>query len=231
MKTYIDKTRNLNSNGSQSEKPSIIINNNDIIVNGYQKFTINKTNIIYEKNKYNILKDILTNLKSSCNSITDIGCSNGLLSFISNNLGYNVLSLDHDRECIEIINKIINHLEIQNLICKEYSFGDSINNKNDIVLMMAIIHWIYSCTSLYGNFDSIFQYIYPYIGKYLLIEWIDKDDIHIQSFNHIKYNSEIQTEKYNKENFEKSLKKNIGNIINTHIIDRSTRILYIVEKV
>jgi hypothetical protein len=231
MKTYIDKTRNLNSNGSQSEKPSININNNDIIINGYQKFTINKTNIIYEKDKYNILKNILIDLKSSCNSITDIGCSNGLLSFISNNLGYNVLSLDHDSECIEIINKIINHLQIEKLICKQYSFGDSIDNKNDIVLMMAIIHWIYSCTSLYGNFDSIFQYIYPYIGKYLLIEWVDNDDIHIQNFNHIKYNSYIHTEQYNKQNFEKSLKKNIGNIINTHIIDRSTRILYIVEKV
>ena len=227
---YMSNDRN--NVGSQCEIPKIIIKDKDIYFTGYQYFSINNTSIKYYSkiDKYNKLRKILLNFKKDCHSLIDIGCSNGLVSFISNKIGYDTLALDHDSECINIIKKTINILSIKNLKAQKYSFGDNINVKCDIVIMLALVHWIYSCTSLYGNFDDIFIYLKPYINKYLMIEWIHPNDDAIQSFNHINYNKSIHREEYNTPNFEKSLIKNIGNIINKIELEGSTRILYIVKK-
>ena len=96
--------------------------------------------------------------------------------------------------------------------------------------MFALIHWIYSCTSINGNFDKIFKYISRYVKKYLLIEWISPNDGCIKMFDHTNYNKSCHDETYNVTNFEKSLKKNIGSIINKQELDGKTRILYIVKK-
>jgi hypothetical protein len=230
---YVDNNRSSVSNGSQSEVPKLEIKNNQVIVSGYQKYIMDNDNIIFKSKipKYNLIQQTLFNLKNTCNSITDIGCSNGIVSFIAHKLDYNVLSLDHDVECINLIQNIINHqqLSINNITCETFSFGDIIKTNNDIVIMLALIHWIYSCTAINGNFDKIFQYLKPYINKYLLIEWVDNLDSAIRKFNHINYNINTHQEKYNVANFEKSLIKNIGTIINRIELDGKTRILYIVK--
>tara|TARA_B110000208_G_scaffold77208_1_gene98924 strand:+ start:5379 stop:11732 length:6354 start_codon:yes stop_codon:yes gene_type:complete len=237
---YINCNRSITSNnsGSQSEIPNISISDNNLIISGYQHYNISfdgKITLKSKIEKYLIIQNILNKIKinnitkTNCNSIIDIGCSNGLTSIIASSLGYNVLSLDHDINCINLIKNIINKLNLQNIEAEQYSFGNKINKSGDIVIMLALIHWIYSCTSLFGNFDDIFKYIKPYINNYLLIEWIDTEDPAIKSFNHIDFNKKIQNQEYNKINFEDSLKKNIGNIIETIEVDGPTRILYIVE--
>jgi hypothetical protein len=168
-------------------------------------------------------------LKNECESLTDIGCSAGIVSYTANLLGYgSINALDHDQECLNMINKINNELSIDTIHTKKISFGDTLP-ETDIIIMCALIHWIYSCTALYGNFDNIFIYLKNYVTKYLIIEWVDPNDGAILSFNHINYNKNVQQETYNKENFEKSLQKNIGTIISVHGIT-STRILHVVKK-
>ncbi len=230
MKLY--KNRKRNNIGSQSEIPRIYIKDNIITVSGYQSFIIYDDKITYKSKvkKYNILEQLIDKFKSECESITDIGCSNGLISFISSQKGYNVLALDHDEECIHVMNRIITHFNINNIICKKFSFGNKIDIKSDILVMLALIHWIYSCTALYGNFDKIFQYLSQYVNKYLLIEWISPNDTAIRKFKHLNFNKQIHGEIYNVINFENSLKKNIGRIIDKILIDKNTRFLYIVEK-
>ena len=230
MKLYKNGVRK--NIGSQSEIPRISINHNNITVSGYQSFIIYDDKIIYKSKvkKYKILEQLIDKFKFNCKSITDIGCSNGLVSFISSQKGYNVLALDHDVECINVMNRIITHFNINNIICKKFSFGNKINIKSDILIMLALIHWIYSCTALYGNFDKIFQYLSQYVNKYLLVEWICPNDTAICEFKHLNFNKQIHEEVYNIKNFENSLKKNIGRIVDKILIDKNTRFLYIVEK-
>ena len=221
-----------NNNGSQVEVPTLeYIAEKDILkIGGYQKFEINKDNIILhsKKYKYTIINDILKNL--NCSSMVDIGCSAGILCYLANKLGYTeIYGLDHDQEYINLMLKINDKININSVHPRLFSFGNHIP-KSDVVIMCALIHWVYSCTSLYGSFSSIFKYLRESVNEYLIIEWVEPDDGAIQNFKHINFNKDVQIESYCKENFVNALKKYIGEIVNIKYIE-GQRYLYIVKKI
>jgi SAM-dependent methyltransferase len=233
---YKDKNR---KTGSQSETPSIRTGNNSdgkkvVNIGGYQIFSLIEDGGIIvnqKKEKFNMISKILNDLYKDKNNktITDIGCSSGLTSFICQKLGYKkIQSLDHDKEYVDLINKACEYLNINNIDTSVSKFGDYFE-KSDVVIMLALIHWIFSCTSEYGSFDLIFEQIKDKVGEYLLIEWVDPKDGAIKYFNHISYNKDTIKEDYNLENFEKSILKNFSSIENKIKIDGDYRILYIIK--
>ena len=224
-----------NNSGSQAEAPKIKLSPDEksIVVSGYQIYSISTQDkkIKYRNNrdKYGKIKTILLGLRGECNSLVDVGCSSGAISYSANELGYDpIFSLDHDQEYLDIINQINAKLLIHSINVKKFSFGDVLP-KADVMTMGALIHWVYSCTALYGNFDKIFSYLNNSINKYLIIEWVNNDDAAIKAFKHIDHNKNMHSEEYNKTNFENSLKKNIGNIIEIKSTS-PTRELYVVKK-
>lgn len=213
--------------GSQSERPEYkFIDNKNIQVKGYQKYKINKNKVVPEKNneKINFIKKVIE-AEENKDTMIDLGCSNGLISFIGYFSGFNqIYSLDHDNECIELIRVVKKALNINSVKEMKYSFGDNIQ-ACDLVIMGALIHWIFSCTALYGSFDSIISYLYSITNKTLLIEWIEPNDSAIKMFKHISFNREIIKEEYSKENFLKSMRKYFNNIEEVYKVN-STRILF-----
>lgn len=216
--------------GSQKEIPKFKIKDGCIEVLGYQKFKIKDNKIFnikqYSK-KFNDILDFLKNNKRY-SSIYDIGCSNGLMSFMSYFEGFEVCSLDHDEECLKLIDDICKNNNL-NIETKKYSFGDFLEKK-DIVIMGALIHWIYSCTSLYGNFDSIFKYLKNITGKYLIIEWVDEKSKAVKNFNHLSFNNEVHKEEYCKNNFLNSFNryfKDIKILSNNYDKDSNNREIYL----
>jgi len=179
--------------GSQSETPTIKYENENIIIGGYQKFIINKeTRAITFKTKlakFSYISTLLNNLneKANCKSIVDIGCNSGLASLIAFNQNFQrILSLDHDPEYINILRTVKNQCNITAINEAQFSFGDKLNEKFDVVFCGAIIHWIFSLTADFRNFDSILEYLISLTNNYLVIEWINEHDRAINSFNHIK---------------------------------------------
>lgn len=227
----ISTAKRRNNSGSQSETPSLSINNNNSInVSGYQQFNINSSsiNFISKSSKYNLVKNKLSLIKKNCKSLIDIGCNSGIVSYTAHFIGYSpIYALDHDKEYLNNLITINNKLNFNDIFVQEFSFGN-ILPKADVVVMCALIHWIYSCTALFGDFDKIFRYLKESVNKYLIIEWIDPSDRAIGSLNHISFNKDVHTQQYNKTNFEKSLTENIGKIISIDRINK-TRHLYIVE--
>jgi SAM-dependent methyltransferase len=232
---YKNKHRNV---GSQSEIPTISTYNKlgkkIVNINGYQSFTLSDDSIIInnKKSKFSKIERILNELyddKSNI-TITDIGCSAGLTSFICNRLGYaKINSIDHDSEYIAVIKTACNYMDINNIYPKLGKFGD-IFEKTDVVIMLALIHWIYSCTAEYGKFDLIFEAVKHSVGEYLLIEWVDPNDIAVKSFNHIGYNKNIIKEEYTLNNFEKSILSNFSSIEKTVELEGTNRILYVIKR-
>jgi SAM-dependent methyltransferase/tRNA A-37 threonylcarbamoyl transferase component Bud32 len=232
QKTVVRNRRN--NIGSQIEAPTFKLLEGTLIkIGGYQKFDISKEKIIpYSKrNKYQMIEEIMKNLhtQKGCITMVDIGCSAGILCYLANQIGYlKACGLDHDKEYINLMSRINKTLEIDNVYPSYFSFGDHIP-ESDVVIMCALIHWVYSCTSLYGNFSSIFQYLRKSVKKYLLIEWVGPNDGAIKFFKHTNYNEDQQSEEYCKENLEKNLVKFIGPIINIKYIE-GDRYLYLVKK-
>jgi len=227
---YMDVKRKV---GSQSEIPSIHSSSDDIIVSGYQEFTINrKTHMIkYKKKveKYLYFQQLTKELKneSNCTSMVDIGCSSGLYSFMAYNSGFeHIVSLDHDTEYIDKFQKIINLCNIKNINPYVYSFGDTISETFDVVFCGAIIHWIFSLTSDFRNFNSIIEYIVSLSKQFLVIEWVDPKDAAIVSFNHITRRQKDGDETYNTHNFEQAL-QHYTTIVKKTKVDGTTRTMYV----
>lgn len=230
---YKDPKRKI---GSQSETPSISLKNDNITVNGYQRFIINKNTkkitFLEKSTKFNFINKTLHMMKNSfnCETIVDIGCNSGLTSFLAfNNKFKEIVSLDHDIEYINTLSKIKNLCGITNIKESLFSFGDKISSKYDVVFCGAIIHWIFSLTANFRNFDKITTYLLSMTNNYLVIEWIHPNDDAIRCLNHINKRGQPTDEKYCTENFEKSIKKYFTIISNT-VQYTSTRVIYILKK-
>ncbi len=206
---YKNKKRS-KSHGTQNEIPNVNCLNGTCIVTGYQYYTITKNNLVVNqgyKAKFYYIKNFLLQHTENCSSVLDIGASNGLVSFVAAQAGYPIVhALDHDLDCIQVITKIKRHLQIQTVFPQVYSFGDD-HSPADIVIVGALIHWIYSCTALYGNFDEITRYLRGLTKKYLLIEWVNPNDPAIRSFHHTSFNRDVIKEPYTRANFLASMKK------------------------
>lgn len=231
---YEDPKRKI---GSQSETPTIAFEDDNIIVSGYQQFVINKKsrNIKYKhkSTKFKYINKLMKNLNTdyNCTSIVDIGCSSGLSSLIAlNNKFEHIVSLDHDPEYIHTLNSIKNECNITNIHESLYSFGDTINEKFDVVFCGALIHWVFSLTADFRNFNSIMSYLISLTNKILVIEWIHPNDSAIKKLNHIEKRKKGADEEYNTQNFETAINK-VANIISKKNADRSTRTIYVLEKI
>ena len=64
----------------------------------------------------------------------------------------------------------------------------------DIVLALALVHWIYSCTATFGNLDRIIER-FAALAKYMLIiEWVEPDDPAINFFHHLDWGTRKSSE-------------------------------------
>lgn len=230
MTDYKNKNRP-HSNGSQSEVPTCKLIGNRCEVGGYQSFVLYKNKVVVTggyKNKFNYIRTFLQEKQGQCHSVSDIGTSNGLMSFIANEFGYSqVYALDHDIECVNLIKAMTTFLNIDNVISKCYSFGQE-HKKTDIVIAGALIHWIYSCTATYGNFDTIMKVFTELVGKYLIIEWVDPTDPAIKAFKHTSFNKDVISEDYNEVNFSNSLERHFTTVSKVFDVN-NTRRLYLCE--
>lgn len=231
--SYKDPKRKV---GSQSETPKIKLNDDLVMISGYQTFNISKFDkniqFISKPYKFSFISNLFSKLnkEEDCKTICDIGCSAGLCSLIAHNNNFKeITSLDHDIEYIKTLSKIKTLCNIGNINEKVFSFGEKIddNKKFDVVFCGALIHWIFSLTADFRNFDKIINYLLKYTGKYLVIEWISKSDKAISCLKHLSKNSLSTDEVYSTENFEKAINKKCR-IISKDIIDSNTRILYVI---
>jgi trans-aconitate methyltransferase len=227
---YKNKSR---KSGSQSEVPSLTIDDkhNRIVVNGYQKLVITKNNIVFKHyaGKFNCIKDVLEKLSEECKTLVDLGCSSGSVCYIARNAGFEkVTGLDHDTEYLGLINRVTSHFNFDNISTKEFSFGNVVEN-SDVVVVCALIHWVYSCTATFYSLDKIIEYLAGFTNKYMIIEWVDPKDGAIKFFNHTSYNKDAKKEPYNKAEFMKAINKYFSESKFLLSIG-GTRELYLVKK-
>lgn len=184
--------------GSQSEQPKLIVEGSKLIVDGYQRFIYDEIAMPLQKDKYGKIFLMLDKLEYG--SVSDLGCSAGLVGLMLYDIGFtDIACYDHDLEYITLLNKIC---LIKNIPIKPfyYWFGDAIP-PTDYVMMFALIHWLFGMTADYDNFDKIFSYLKSICKKCLIIEWVDPSDPAIQYLHHIRNNKEEYTE----ENFIKAI--------------------------
>ena len=164
-------------------------------------------------------------------SVADVGANNGVVAYMAMTLGASVAyALDHDKECISNIISANKHLDITNVHAVQFDFGDSHDAvKADIVIAMALIHWVYSCTANFGCLKKIIERLRNLANEYLIVEWVAPDDAAISIFHHTSFNPDVAKEPYTTENFEKAIRDNKCSIIEKIPSDRRSRTTYIIR--
>lgn len=214
-----------------ANKPQIRINDNVIKVNGYNAYSIRNKEIYPDRHntKFNIITSQLNDLNNK--SVLDLGCANGLFTLYTVlNDASNVTAVDIDTTHLKIIKTIKSGLNLSNLNVQEKNVAD-VEGKHDIVLALALIHWLYSCTTTkFGSLDKVVKWLSEMTNEYLIIEWIDaKNDTSVNWFDHTAYNKDIIEEEYSKENFDKAINKYFKSV--KHIGDTNKfRKIYIAYK-
>ncbi len=205
------------------------------LVYGYQRFYVASDFIEADSSdeklikKKLILKQVLDSLWFNNKTVLDIGANAGFFSIFAALKGAKeVTAIDMDKEYIELFRRIQNFYNFKNIkILNENLLN--FNERSDLVLAFAMVHWLYSCTADYGNLNKVIAKLSSLTNDILLIEWIEPNDNAIQFFKHIEFNKEIITGPYNKESFEEALKIHFYAFKPIEFIS-STRILYLAVK-
>ena len=195
----------------QIAEPQLVIDSNTHTVHvvGYDIFTVSKFNTFPSNKrnldkKFSLLNQHFTKEKLRGKSLLDLGCSTGAIALNANHSGADlVTAIDIDPKQLEILNKIIATFKfpIKVYKCNVTDWSEP----HDIVCALALIHWIYSCTSMMGSLDNAISLLRSLTKETLFIEWIAPNDSAIEFFGHISYNREFIKAPYNKRLFVEAL--------------------------
>ncbi len=189
--------------------------NGTIAVRGYQNYNLfdDRVEILdsFTTEKFNMVSPYL---KCKGKSVLDIGSSGGLYSlFAKFNGAAWVSSVEMDKVYADGFRKTLKY--IGNKGCLDVVLNSRITDvkcKGDIVLSLAMIHWLYSCTETFGSLDKVISYLKSLTHEVLILEWIDPSDPCIKFFKHTDFNPDVKTDEYTKNNFLDALLKNFGKV-------------------
>ena len=184
-----------------------------IVFHGYQEFRLYDDRLevlAIDENlhkKSNILKHFLIahNLKNR--SVMDLGANSGYFCYlVLQNCAKQAIALEMDDKYIAGLVSAKKKFSLDKLEIITENF-ENVNLKTDIVIALAFIHWVYSCTAKYGSLDSVIKRLAELTNYALIIEWIAPEDPAIKFFDHISWNQDVIKEEYNYELFQKALNK------------------------
>jgi predicted Ser/Thr protein kinase len=99
----------------------------------------------------------------------------------------------------------------------------------DIVLAMALVHWVYSCTADFGSLDAVIKWLASISRHALVVEWVAPQDSAIANFKHTEFNQAVQSEPYTYAAFRAALGKYFPQVKYLgHVTD--TRSLFLCKK-
>lgn len=163
----------------------------EIEVRGYQSFKINRETKIpvainlplIEKN--NVLNDWFKPNWLKQRSFLDLGGNNGFFALRALEAGATGATvLDIDSAAMENVRKLSGELSLLNLRAAQTNVKDY-NQPADVVLALALVHWIFNLTTGYGSLGVCLEHLSFLAKDALIVEWVDPSDIAISSFAHL----------------------------------------------
>ena len=215
---FINKNKLCSTPNKHAPKPSMQVIDGIITVDGYQQYIIDNNKIkpiasSYDlKEKTSILNTYYSSDFIKDKTFLDLGAASGYFTFTAILNGCkHATAIDIDDNHLQVIKNISKKYNLKNITI----ISDNIDNYKgnaDVVNALSIIHWIYSCTSIFGNMGNMILFLKKLTNKVLFVEWIDPSDEAIKYFNHLDYNKSMVDDSYNYESFLSELNKNFTSV-------------------
>jgi len=209
-----------------TNKLMLVEKEDSFLLRGYHTFEIGKDCLHTHSIKFNLVEPYLKKVRGK--SFLDLGGANGLYSFCAKFDGAEEVTIvDIDHEHLEQVRKVSDY----------FGFGINIVEKNitnydadaDFVLALALVHWIYSCTSKLGSLDRVIELLSDFTRGILLVEWIAPDDPVMDILHHTEWNKECITDEYTFVKFRDALSKHFSEVRFIGDVSK-TRSLYLCSK-
>lgn len=95
-----------------------------------------------------------------------------------------VRSYDHDAEYVGLLQRVVETMRLgARLAASTFDFGAALPGPVDVVFVGALIHWVYCRTASFeARMDLVADYLFQYVARYLVIEWVDPADLSVRGF-------------------------------------------------
>ena len=206
----------------------------EVVAKGYQCYEISADRIRplggnFTSPKSQALLSYLTPENLAGKTVNDLGCANGFFTFAAMFAGAErVIAVDMDADHLAHVERVKARFGFDRVEPLLSNVRDCATPA-DVTICLALIHWIFSCTTFFGRFDNCFQHLSALTNETLIIEWVDPRDPAIQNFGHLKFNDHIEREEYCLENFLAALQRAFPRRL-AELPVSDTRVVYIVAK-
>lgn len=184
-----------------------------VVFHGYQEYTLTRDVLHVSeidqvlKNKQTLLIPYFCPRYFAHRTFLDLGANAGFFSFWAIQMGAErVIALDMDEKYLQMMKEAKYKLDFGDIEIERANIMDW-HKPADVVIALALIHWIYSCTAFYGSLDATILKLRQLTGYMLIVEWVAKEDAAIDFFHHTDWNNKIIIQEYNIKNFENALSK------------------------
>jgi len=170
--------------------------------------------------------------------VVDLGANTGHFSLLASVYCEEVLAIENDVDCVELLNHKINEKGIRNIttaLADLTQLSPDIGNgfqeiqnlgirgKSDMAFALALIHHL--CITFSFSFEQVIELCKQFTSHYLIIEFIPKSDVQAQSL--LNTLPDVFNE-YTEGNFEVALLKSFT-VIEKIPIEGTARILYLAQ--
>jgi hypothetical protein len=181
------------------------------VFHGYQEFQLSRDAIRplpVDKplaTKQRLLTSLMSGSRVQGRTVLDLGANSGFFAFWSLLGGARAATaVDMDPAYIGMMSDAAEMLGFTSFETAKANVAEW-EQPADIVVALALIHWIYSCTAALGTLDAAVGLLSSFTREMLIVEWVDPSDSAIAFFGHLGFNPELAKGPYDLASFEAAL--------------------------
>lgn len=167
--------------------------------------------------KWDTLKNIFPGIVKD-SSFLDLGANFGFFCFKALECGCdNTIGIEANKDYFEPVNVVLKSEGVKNF---KWLYGrfPQVSDNADVVMALSLVHHLFSKMPLH----DIIYHIKSCSNRFVIIEWIDRDDDSVK-----KYKYDKRFPEYNKTEFENILYQNFKSVENIGEGHHSTRTIYL----
>jgi SAM-dependent methyltransferase len=196
--------------------PKLELSDGRAVFYGYQEFILTRNSITVSERDENLQRkrDLLERFFRPAylkrRKVLDLGSNAGFFCFWAVQNGADrSTAVDIDDTYLGMVRTAADRLGFDNVETIKSNVSDW-DHPADVVLALALVHWIYSCTALFGSIDSIVSRLAQLTRFMLIVEWVDQEDPAMAFFHHTDWNKELVREPYDRADFEDALTRHFS---------------------
>ena len=162
--------------------------------------------------KCELLTPVFTPALCSGRRVLDLGANSAFFSFLAlQNGASDATAIDMDLAHVEHVRSAAAALGYPRLTAVHGNVADW-NEPADIVVALALVHWLYNCTATFGSLSAVVERLASLAGDALIVEWVDPADPAIDFFGHLSWNAGPTSGPYDRVVFERELGRHFARV-------------------